>query len=149
MGDRTSVALRILASQAEEAKEYFGGYGFDVDKSNKGFTDCCFDEVNYGNLDFLGDLAAAGIAYSSSWGNGDNYASGTEYCRFTAEGKCIVTQVYDDSQDPSLDSLLKLIDEPNALREFILLHQKKVSPLPWDNQEEYARIYKTRKLITG
>lgn len=147
MGDRTSVTLTVLASQAELAKTLFKE---DVDdcKDDPLLTDFYFEDVNYGVLDFLDDLEAAGIAYDSSWSNGGEYSSGTRFCRFTKTGELVSKELYDNARDVSLTLLLEFVDTPEKMKQVVLDHAEKVSIPSWDNQEEYSKLYRMRKLIT-
>lgn len=147
MGDRTSVMLEILSTQAEKAETFFDGDAFELDESPP-ITTCTFQEVNYGNLPYLKKLRDNGIAYNSIWSSGSNYSSGAEYGRYTSQGVFVVLTVYDDCINPDLDSLLKMIEDHTALKEYLLEHQKKVTPLPWDNQEAYGKLYQVMRLIT-
>lgn len=147
MGDRTTVYLDVLASQADAAKELFDYEPEDARQNGDQFVEFEFHEVNYGTLDFLSELEKAGIAYDSSWSKGDEYEAGTVFCRFTADGEIIRLDRYETDINPSMGCLMKLIDDPDALREFILQHQRETTPLPWDNQEEYGKLYRTKQLI--
>jgi hypothetical protein len=147
MGDRTNVYLDVLVPQADEAREFF-----DFDPSceylnGEQFIEFQFDEVNHGTLGFLDKLQEAGIAFDSSWAQGSEYGPGTTFCRFTADGQVINFDRYDSEAHPDLSCLMKRIDDPKALREFILEHYNNVTPLPWDNQEDYGKLYRTRQLI--
>ena len=146
MGDRTSVTLTVLTAHADRTREIIG----DVVDSSKlpcNRTEFYFDEVTYGNLNFLDALQEAGIPYESAWSRGDEYGEGAQYCWFTPEGAGLVKEVYDSGRNPELTLLLEFIDQPEKLKQVILEHVEKVSAPSWDNQEEYAKIYMTRKLI--
>ena len=148
MGDRTNVELTILESQKESAESFFDdepGEGYDGQDGQWIYQ---FSEVSYGNLEFLGALRDAGIAYDSSWESGGEYTAGTASCRFTPEGACIEKEIYDTKINPSLDKLIELIDQPDALRKYILIHQESISVLPLDeDQAEYGKLFRTHKLI--
>jgi len=147
MGDRTTVYLDVLASQADAARELFD-YETSYEYLNgEKFMEFQFDEINQGTLDFLDKLQEAGIAFDSSWASGNEYEAGTTFCRFTADGQVIKFDRYDSEAHPDLSCLMKRIDDPKALREYILEHHNKVTPLPWDNQEEYGKLYRARQLI--
>ena len=49
--------------------------------------------------------------------------------------------------NPDIEQLMKLIDKPEELRQFIVNHQEEHATLPWENQEENGKIFLTRKLI--
>jgi hypothetical protein len=147
MGDRTTVYLDVLVSQAEAAKKLFDYGSQDEYLNGEGFIEFVFTEINHGTLDFLSKLQEAGIAYDSSWSPGNEYGAGANFCRFTADGEVICFDRYDSEAHPDLSCLMTRIDDPIALREYILEHHKNVTPLPWDNQEEYGKLYRTKQLI--
>ena len=147
MGDRTTVTLSVLESQKNEAQEYFE------------FEDNChwfdeplayyqFEEVNYGTLDFLDKLKAAGIAYESQWDRGSEYGAGVKSVRFTADGEVIQKEIYDSEIGINPALLMEVIDEPEKLRQLIISHHEEVSTLSWENQEQYGKIYRAKQLIT-
>ena len=152
MGDRTRVTLSFLASQQEKLDSLLGKYdqpdtvGKNIDGG--GIVEYIYDEVNYGNLDFLDRLRDAGVAYDSSWDSGGEYTSGTAYCRFTEDGDCVEKSIYDDDINPNLHSLLALIETPAALVRYIRNHEEAVSVIFLDeSQVEYGKRYLAKKLI--
>lgn len=148
MGDRTTVRLRVVNIQAAEVQKYFS---FEINcESDRGETTTEFEfyEVNYGTLPFLKELQNAGIAYDSSWDDGDEYYSGTESIRFTPEGGVVTRTLYDNATNPKMDELMPLIDKPDELRAHLLAHKEFIAFLPWDNQEEYGKVYLTKRLIS-
>lgn len=149
MGDRTYVTLTLLAEQLEEALPLIEAEdGSPEDTSeNTPFVHLGFYEVNYGDLRCLSALQAAGIAYESRWESGADYGGGIEYGRFTEAGEPRSLQLHDGGENPSIHALIKLLDSPQELRQYILDHQAAITPLPWDNQVEYGRRYRARRLI--
>ena len=149
MGDRTTVVLSVLKSQEADALKHFDASGCECWEHDD--QTCCwqFEEVNYGNLEFLQHLRSAGIAYNSSWSAGSEYGPGTEYCRFTEDGLIHCVEVADVDINPSITKLLELIDNPDGLRAFILEHHATTTPPSWDNQEEYGRRHRARMLINS
>jgi hypothetical protein len=150
MGDRTSVTLTVLTSQKAEAERIALADGYEADHmSDAGHvTYFSYYEVNYGELSFLPQLTAAGIAFDSDWDSGNEYGAGTEFMRFTPEGEAKGFSYSDEYFNPDLKRCMDLIDKPDELRAFILDHKDKVTPLPWDNQEAFGKIYRTKQLIT-
>ncbi len=147
MGDRTSVELTVLRTQAKKAEALFGGWSanetFENDPLLIGYY---FEEVNYGNLDFLDDLRDNGIAYDSEWGDGGEYSAGTQSLRFTETGELQFKSVYDAAINPDLCTLMELLDDPVMLVQHIKDHHAGLQVLPWDNQEEYGKRYLAMKL---
>lgn len=146
MGDRTNVTLCVLKQDEGRVKAVVDD-GANWEGGDDEFTEFNWDEVNYGNLDFEEELQQAGIPYDKDWGSGGEYGPGTQYCRYTADGRLVVKEVSDDDINPALDQLLKLVDTPAALCQFIQDHAEKVTPLSWDNQGEYAKVFRTIQLI--
>lgn len=148
MGDRTYVTLSVLSAHKEQVTALSEDtYNSDWEQPTKHYF--VFGEVNYGELDFLDKLQDAGIAYDSEWEAGSEYGSGGEHCRFTAEGEIVLKEIYDSEINPNLTQLISLIDQPEALRNFILHHKEQITTLPWDNQEEYGKLYRTKQLIAA
>ena len=145
MGDRTSVTLSIPTVLIETALPFLDNY---QDESNsETLSYFTYYEVNYGELDFLCHLIAAGIPFDSEWCAGSEYGAGCKSCRFTPEGEEIINEIYDDGRNPCHTSLMALIDNPSALRAYILAHDERIKVLPWDNQVEYGKLYRTKQLI--
>lgn len=150
MGDRTTVTLCIPASLKEKADEILKS---DLPEEcgpydDEGLYFYTFYEVNYGNLSLLNELRDNGIAYDSSWDDGGEYTAGTKHCRFTGDGDCKELEIYDSQINPDMDQLIQRIDNPVELRAYILLHKENTETLPWDNQEEFGKIFLAKKLIT-
>jgi hypothetical protein len=148
MGDRTYVQLRVPMHLAEQAKEIMGSETPDDESSDGELARFNFSAVNYGELEFLSELRAAGIPYDSEWESGDEYGPGTEHCRFTSDGEIELKTVYDEEMGVSLHNLLPKLADHAALKKVILQHQKEVTPLDWDSQEYNRKIYLARQLIS-
>lgn len=156
MGDRTTVTLTVLMSQADEAKrmaEHSQSADNEFDLNGVEFIDLIFYDVNYGDLNhgisYLDNLKAHGIAFESRWEPGSEYGSGCKYCRFNDEGEAVLLEIYDSEVNPELNRLLELIDDYQALKAYIQEHAAERTPLPWENQEEYGKLYRATKLITS
>lgn len=147
MGDRTAVTLTIRTSQVAKARPCFDTEPEYEHQDEKGFTEFTFYEVNYGNLEFLDQLQETGIAYDSRWESGSEFGSGCDYCRFTHDGEVILKGISDDYRNPSIDELMKNIDDYAALKAFITKHYNEIFVPSWDSQEEYGKIYRTKQLI--
>jgi hypothetical protein len=151
MGDRTSVTLTIPTVYKEAALAIFGNDGpqdeFESTQATSELTYCRWYEVNYGTLPHLDDLMKAGIPFDSEWDSGSEYGPGTESCRFTPDGDAQRKEVADDSLNPSMSRCLALIDNLEALRQYILTHKESVTSLPWENQVEYSKRYRLKQLI--
>ena len=151
MGDRTRVILEFPAEFKEEANAIIAAAHEEGENITCDDTDdiicLSFEEVNYGELPFLPKMADAGIPYNSSWSSGSNYGAGTEYNRYTSEGCTVFLNVFDEDINPSIVALMTVIDEPIKLQEMVRNHHQDTTPLPWDNQVEYAKKYRVLKLI--
>jgi len=156
MGDRTSVTLYFLASQKEKVDAILEPLNEEPESEDTGDSQdlqplCIYEysEVNYGELGFLQLLAAAGIAYESAWGSGSEYDEGSQYCRFTKEGECRITTVYDSDLSIPIEVMLTLLHQPDALVQFIKGRHARNTVLPWTNQAEYGATYQAMQLITA
>lgn len=165
MGDRTHVTLTLRREDYERIKKepWFddgnivedlgiplpgrAGNGGRSMTSAEEFTVCQYEEVNYGELEFLEELASRGIAYTSRWEAGGDYTAGTETCRFNAEGEMQTLIIMDGQENPPIGQLLKLLDDPQALVNYIRGYHERTTPWPFKNQGEYGRIYLTKQLL--
>lgn len=148
MGDRTTVTLSFLESQQDEALKHFDS------EANESWLDeplayHRFEEVNYGTLDFLDKLKAAGIAYESEWDRGSEYGPGIKSVRFTADGEVVQKEVYNSECSIDVHDLMALLDKPEELKDLITSTHEAVSVLPWENQEEYGKLYRAKQLISS
>lgn len=148
MGDRVTVQLSLLIVHADAAREMFP-YEPESENNDGELVDFEFSEVNYGDLGVESALQQAGIPYDKHWQQGGGFERGTEYARFTETGDIKVFSVYEIVENPDLSSLMALIDKPDKLRAFIVAHHNKVTPLSWDDQEEFARRFHARQLIAS
>ena len=149
MGDRTSVILTILRVHAERAVEIMGDEAPEAsDEVDYEYVEYSFDEVNYGNLPFLGKLRDAGIAHDSTWADGSEYSAGTHYCLCTQNCYCIEKSIYYCDLSIDVNILMAKIDEPKELRALIIKHHETVKVLDFDDQEEYGKRYLAKKLIS-
>jgi len=147
MGDRTYVTLWVKTVHADEVRPFADKEGYADEGTYEDSTSFGFEEVNSGELSFLEELEKLGIAYDSSWEPGSEYGAGTSSARFTPEGVLQIKEIYDSDYNPRLQELMKLINSPDALKAYILQHQKEVTSLPWDNQVEYGKLYRAACLI--
>lgn len=146
MGDRTYVHLSVLSAQ-KAAVDNIITDGYETINDYGKYLQYVYPEVNYGVLDFLDVLRAAGIAYDSEWEAGNEYGAGCQSCRFTAEGGVIVKDVYDSELGVPIGLLMEKVDDPAALRELVLEWRQRTLILPWENQEEYGKLYRAHMLI--
>lgn len=148
MGERVGVTLKILTSQRSKAEAL---PAWCAAGSEYNYGDCTFyeySEVNYGNLDFLTDLRNAGIAYDSTWESGSDFGPGTASMRFSPEGETVEKELYTHKFNPNMSGLLTHIDNPVALRQYILDHQEERAVLPLDEyQVAYGKLYRMKQLI--
>lgn len=149
MGDRVQVTLTIPRVLISLARPLFTFNIDDADEDDDDYIFYTFDECNYGDLPFTDALIRHGIPHDRAWEEGSDYGSGTEYYRFTPEGELICTQVFRHSLGINIPKLLELINNYEELKDYILERHKDNETLPWDNQIEYGRIYRARRLITG
>ena len=148
MGDRTWVEIVVLKKsfpQVIDVLDLLNGEG-EIDEKGE-LVSLYFREVNYGNLEEQEELSKHGIPYNYEWGNGDNYDAGSKYIRFTPDGQLVHIEYYESEINPPLEKLLELVSKPKELAEFVQQYANEKTPLPWDNQVEYGKIYRTRQLI--
>jgi hypothetical protein len=150
MSDRTTVFLTLPKLLIKLAVPLFKDPPSDSNLTmNLDYVTYTFEDCNYGELRFADKLTEQGIPHNREWDSGDEYSAGVETVRFTSEGKVQRITIYDGSRSIDIDTLVELINNYEDLKEYILTKQKENEVLPWDNQIEYGRIYRARRLITG
>jgi hypothetical protein len=149
MGDRTSVDLTILKVHQAKFEALKDRDEHETQHEDDQFISYMFWEVNYGNLPFLDELIKLGIPFTSHWESGSEYGPGNEHVRFTPDGEIQRIEIADEYLNPDLDELLKRLDDHRALKDYILDHRDRITPIPWDSQEEYAKVYLTKQLIAA
>ena len=145
MGDRTSVTIQLPKECLETAIGCLPSFDYKTEIGDSILLE--FSEVNYGELEEFKELIALGIPCDYEWDSGSEYGSGCKYIRFTSEGELQLVEYYDEDRNPNLNMLLNLLDRPEELIKYIKEHKEKLTPLPWDNQVEYGKIYRTRQLL--
>ena len=145
MGDITHVTIQIPKECLKTVIGCLPGFDYKTEMGDSILLE--FSEVNYGELEEFTDLIALGIPCDYEWGNGSEYGSGRKYIRFTSEGELQLVEYYDEDYNPPLDCLMERIDKPEELVKYIKEHKEGVTPLPWDNQVEYGKIFRARQLL--
>lgn len=112
-------------------------------------VDLEYEGINYGRLDFLHQLEDLGLAYDVRVHGGADYGPGMRHCRFHPSGKKQIIEYDDDEETLPLDKLMRYIQHRNldGLVHFIRQHHAAITPLPWDNQDAYGKVHRTRRLI--
>ena len=147
MGDRTWVTITVLKESLDQVKEIFSDF-YDIEIVEGDYLACLyFDEVNNGCVEEQDDLTEKGIPYNYVWGIGYNCNPGTKYIRFTPEGDLQHIEYYENELNPPLEKLLELVDQPEKMAQYVRQYSAEKTPLPWDNQVEYGKIYRTRQLL--
>lgn len=152
MGDRTWCTLTIPAECLEQACELLDNVGPEnAEESLPGLSYFSYDGVNYGKMaeSEEEDLKAAGIPFDWEWGDGSDYHAGCTHIRFTEAGELIVRNIQEGDEDPPLYGLKPLIDKPAELRQYILDWEAEHTVLPWTDQVEYGKRYRTLQLINA
>lgn len=148
MGDRVYVSLKVLKEHFKEARKLINETTSDVyETEDKKHVLLNYEEINYGELDGLSNLRKAFIPYDSTWEAGLEFGRGTEYCRFNDDGESIIKEIFDEDLNPQIEDLLALINDPEALRQWILDHNARNAVLDWNTQMHNTKIARTRALI--
>ena len=145
MGDRTWVEIVVLNETLPLVEEILPDDA-EINTSLE-FSSFYFDEVNNGCIEEQDQLTDLGIPYNYEWGTGDNYNPGSKYIRFTPEGELQHIEYYENDSNPPLEKLLELVSKPKELAKCVQQSADDITPLPWDNQLEYGKIYRARQLI--
>jgi hypothetical protein len=150
MSDRVSVRFTVLKAHSIDALRICAdepAYSDSVSDQNN-LVIHSFDECNFGNLYCEEELKEAGIPYDKEWDEGGDYSAGTEYLRFTPDGKAVLKEIYDNCINPDLFTMLKIIEDKGDLAKFVLDHHEEISVLSWDKQLEYSKLYLMNQLIS-
>jgi hypothetical protein len=153
VSDPTTVILTVLKEHEETVSDIYREKVWESVPCKAGCFALLFDDVNYGELPYLGLLESRGIAYNSSWRQGNEYYEGTRYCRFSPQGRLVVKEIYANQLNPQFQPLLEAlqIEDPAhrlaALTRLLLHHQEFIHVLPWEGQLEHGQLYRTRQLI--
>lgn len=83
-----------------------------------------------------------------------NVAYFTTTVRFTSQGTPVVTEASAEEVNPSKVVLKNIIEStPRAaqrlakVEQYIRAHTIKTTPMPWDNQQEFGKIFLTKQLL--
>lgn len=145
MGDRTWVEIVVLNETIDQVKSILPN---DADVTpGVSLSAFYFYEVNNGHIEEQEELSKHGIPYNYEWGNGDNYEAGSKHIRFTPEGEVQHIEYFESEINPPIEKLLELVDQPEKLAQYVRQYSAEKTPLPWNNQVEYGKIYRTRQLI--
>lgn len=148
MSDRTWVEIVVLKESLPQVKEVLDFLdGEEQITEGVELVSIYLDEVNGGCINEQDELTKVGIPYNYDWGRGDNYEAGSKYIRFTPEGAIQRIEYYESELNPPLEKLLELIDKPKELIQYIQQYANDKTPLPWDNQVEYGKRYRTLQLL--
>ncbi len=174
MGDRTTVQIAVLASQAEQAfdilKEYqhfpngwdYGDvkedddYSFpyeDLD-SKLELVVVILNEVNYANVDSESlELCEKGIVHDVTWESGCTYDAGRNLYRFDANGAQQTGLELNYDGVPTVNAIMllnqlntKTVEEVRADLQKIIDESKGIC---WSKQQEYGQIYVNLKKKTS
>ena len=146
MGYRVTVELCVLTEHAKRAEEIIG----EPDEESMESGNCTwltYHEVNYGTLDDLDKLQAAGIPYDSAWDACAGFSKGCCHLRFTPEGEAICKEIYENQIGIHPSELLDVIEDYSALIKKIQDHIERIIALPWDNQAHYGKLYMARQIV--
>lgn len=147
--DSSKVTLKIPRDALAEVTHVIGKMAYSEEQSTPAqvFRYLTFPNIKMGELRFLPQLRMLGIPYEAYWEKGAKYGAGTEYNRYDSSGKQVTKTVYDEHKNPDLTALMSMLHKPDMLQQYILEHYRKITPLPWTNQVEYGKMFRTINLI--
>lgn len=147
MSNRYACELEVPIEYQETVAELVSkelGYLYSpcpINNSNRVYFS--LEEVRYCELKCLHQLIELGIAFDFTSDEGDHYCAS----RFTNEGGHKSIAISMSAMNPDLSQCMALMDSPTDLQAYIQKHVQSVTPLPWDNQVEYGKRYRTRQLL--
>lgn len=157
MGDRVSVTLTIRQSDFIKHKalfedEYFADFEgvdfFDVGTDGTKYADLQFNQVNYGDLSFESELCDKRVPYDKSWTSGDEFPSGVEHVRLTADGKWEFREFYADNEGSiDIDAAINAYRK-GEIAVFLESKKRENSYMSWADQEVIMQgIETTERLL--
>lgn len=148
MGDRVAVTLCVPTQCANEAICLISEGDPEDSFADNDFAYLTYFDVNYGELNNLSKLIEHGIPFESTWKAGCEFGKGTNYCRFTSDGEYAGFTMYEGEENPPIQELLSLLDNYAVLKQYVQIYKESHTPLPWDNQIEYGKLYRLKQIIT-
>lgn len=154
MSDGTTVDLYVLKIHEEYIRELYANYNpyegqfFNYNKDLVALFS--FEDINYGELHDLDILEEEGISYTIDWGIGDSFSQGSKSLRFDDKGNKIKSTYFEDELSiPYLElvKILKSAEPLTVIKEKVAEMESISTLLPWEDQDQNAKIYRTRKLI--
>ena len=138
--------------QLEQIVSDYDNFDYMLVSTNPRIIEYIFNEVKWGELDFLDDLHEQGIPFDFS--NDDSDDRRFIKCRFTPDGEMILEDYLEsdtkiEAQDFifAFESCKSSQDKVDLMNAYYMKLTNLINPLPWDNQVEYGKLYRTRKLI--
>ena len=138
--------------QLEQIVSDYDDFDWMLVGANPRIIEYIFNEVKWGELDFLDQLHEQGIPFDFS--NDHSEDSRHISCRFTSDGEMILQDYFESDTRIEGNDFIRTIDlctSPEEKLKFLNEQYMKLSNLltllPWDNQVEYGKLYRTRKLI--
>ncbi len=94
-------------------------------------------------------LLSEGIPYKWDWEGSGHLRPGCICLRFSKEGKEIINVIDMESTRVSVRYLKDIFETKGAdfVEQYLSEQLQKITPLPWDNQQKFANIYRTKKLV--
>ncbi len=93
------------------------------------------------------DLLNLAIPHSIIWKYSNELGNGKIHTRFTGHGVPQTIKNLRSERDPPLHDLMNLVDDPVKLAKFVRDFHKSKQVIPWRNQAEFRKRYKTKKLV--
>lgn len=160
MGDRTSVILTVhrdFEQQVQEILTLSDGEPYDAEiqeEDGEELIDFQLEGINYGELNCLPKLQELGIAYCSSWAEGDEYGPGEKHLRFTEDGETIIKEWYESDLQCPFDSLKRFTEIYTTdsslaivIRDWVAKQVERTSTLPWTDQIRNGKTYRAKQLL--
>lgn len=164
MEDRINTWLTMLRADFLKYKEqswFLSSYPYKVDEKSttlfnqrrsKPATDAELIYLEYFTYaksmsSFTTKLSKAGIPFTVLWEKTEESLEAKVFCRYTEHGELRLFTLYESEINPPLPELKARLTKPLQLIEYIKQYERERTPLPWDNQAEYAKRYLALKLL--
>ena len=157
MADYDTCWLKIPEECKEQVEQIVSlnyQYNCYLVHNNLRISEYTFVEVKRGELDFLDDLHEQGIPFNFHNDNSDPDDRRFVRCRFTSDGEMILQDYFESETKISAEAFLYEIDKCTSPDEKLVYINKQyirfsnlLISLPWNNQVEYGKIYRMRRLV--
>lgn len=156
MSDRVMVTLTFLKEHASLIQEHGITCSREVDSYEENLYAWEIDEVKHGDLLITNFALEKGIPFTARNEAGYEFGVANTHLRFTREGTALYHDFVEETEQYVHVTALERILAAPTLSDKEKVHElshivSKINhdtvPLPWDDQADFAKAYRTRLLL--